>query len=103
MQDWFIFLWGGMHWEIPAALQRAGKHLPMLYLWFKRKTQLCPVSASYPPTRYMVGWTGSKQGGGQPNLPCIQTRATVEHMKLIQSFCSQACPRTASERRSKRR
>lgn len=29
LQHGFLLLWGGMWWEIPAALQRAEKHLPV--------------------------------------------------------------------------
>lgn len=66
------------------------------------QTQLCPISVSCPPARYVVGWTGSEQGGGQPNLSCVWTRAMVEHTKLIQSFCSCAHPRMMSGCHSKR-
>lgn len=92
-----FFCGGWMHWETPAALHRARKCLPALYLWFRRNPHLCSISASYPPTQHMAGWTGSKQGGGQKTLLYIWTWAIMEHMRPVQSFCPQVHPRAAGE------
>lgn len=91
---------GWMHWETPAASQGAGKCLPALYFWFKRKTQLCSISAAYC---HMAGWRGREQGGGQKNLACIWTWAMMEHMNPVWSFCSWAHLSITGEQQHSRR
>lgn len=52
VQHWFILLWGGMWWEIPAALQRAGEHLLMSLEFSKTST----ASFLHPTRPARGGW-----------------------------------------------
>lgn len=56
-----------MHWEIPAALYRARKYLPALYLWFRRTPSYVPfLHPTHPRSTWKVGQAASKVEARKP-------------------------------------
>lgn len=62
-----FFCGGWMHWEIPAALYRARKYLPALYLWFRRTPSYVPfLHPTHPRSTWKVGQAASKVEARKP-------------------------------------